>query len=88
LLHRRPIAERFVQFELPIWKFAYREEWKKIQEAVCEELQLLKLSAFPMSEEFSTSHRVAYSTPSDCNSSLLTIMQGWCFANGFSQDVL
>jgi hypothetical protein len=52
LLHGCQIMKGLDQFELPIWKFAYWEEWKKILEPVCKEWHLLKVSMFPLSGEF------------------------------------
>jgi hypothetical protein len=89
LLHRRWITEDLNQFELPIWKFAYWEEWKKIPEPVCKELQLLKVSVFRLSEEFSMNNHFNHTKSSECKPSLLlTIVQGWCIATGFSQNAL
>jgi hypothetical protein len=56
---------------------------------VCEELQLLKVSVFPLSGEFSmNSNHFIHTTSSKCKPSLLTIVQGWRFAIGFSQNEL
>jgi hypothetical protein len=53
---------------------------------VSEELQLLKVSAFPLSGEFSMNNHFTHTTASECRLSiLLTTAQEWCFANGFSQ---
>jgi hypothetical protein len=57
--------------------------------SVCEEMQLLKVSVFSLSGEFSMNNHFTHSTSSKCKPSLLlSIMQGWCFANGFSQNAL
>jgi hypothetical protein len=67
----------------------YSKEWKKIPELVCQELQLLKVSLFPLSGEFSMNNHFTQTTSSDCKPSLLlTIVQGRCFANGISQHAL
>jgi hypothetical protein len=68
-------------------KFACKDEWKKNPEAACEELQLLKVSVFSLSGEFSMNSHFTCITSSECKLSLLlTIVQGWCFANGFKQN--
>jgi hypothetical protein len=55
---------------------------------VCEELQLLKILVFPLSGELSMNNHFTHTTSSECKPSLLTIVQGWCFANGFLQNAL
>jgi hypothetical protein len=55
---------------------------------VYKELQLLKVSLFPLSGEFSMNNHFTNTTPSEYKPSLLIIMQGWGLANGFSQIVL
>jgi hypothetical protein len=47
---------------------------------VCEELQLLTVSVFPLSGEFFTNNHSTHTTPSKCKLSFpLTIVQGRCF---------
>jgi hypothetical protein len=56
---------------------------------VREELQLLKVSVFTLSADFPMNNHFTPPTSSECKPSLLLIIvQGWCFANGFSQNVL
>jgi hypothetical protein len=56
---------------------------------VCEELQLLKVSVFPLSGEFSMNNHFTHTTSSERKPSLLlTIVQGWCIATGFSHKAL
>jgi hypothetical protein len=89
LLHGRRIAKGLDQFELVIRKFADWEEWRKKPEAVCEELQLLKVSMFPLSGEFSMNSHFTHTTSSECKLSLLMIVvRNWCFTNGFRQNAL
>jgi hypothetical protein len=55
---------------------------------VCEELQLLEVSVFGLPGEFSTNNHFTHTTSRECKPSLLlAIVQGRCFANGFSQFV-
>jgi hypothetical protein len=62
---------------------------KKILGPVCEELQLLKVSVIPSSGEISTNNHFAHTISSEFKHSLLlTIVQGRCFANDFSQNAL
>jgi hypothetical protein len=62
---------------------------KKIPEPACEELQLLKVLVFLLSGEFSINNHFTHTTSSECKPSLLlTIVQGRCFASGFSQNAL
>jgi hypothetical protein len=50
---------------------------------------LLKVSVFHLSGEFSMNSQFTHTTSSVCKPSLLlTNVQGWCFANGFSQNAL
>jgi hypothetical protein len=87
LPHRCQIVGGLYQFELSIWKFAHWEQWKKIPEPMCKALQLLKSSVFPLSGEFFTDSHFSHTTSSKCTPSrLLTIVQEWCFASGFSQN--
>lgn len=60
-----------VQKPAPAEKLAYWEQRNKIPEPVCEELQLLMISVFPLSGEF-FSHSTR-TTPRECTSSLLAI---------------
>jgi hypothetical protein len=58
-------------------------------EPACDELQLLKVSVFPLSGEFSVNITLPILHPRECKPSLLlTIVQGWCMATGFSQNAL
>jgi hypothetical protein len=57
-------------------------EWNKILDLACKELQLLKISAFPLSGEFPTNNHFTHCKPS----LLLIIVQGLSFVNGFSQN--
>jgi hypothetical protein len=43
---------------------------------VWEELQLLKVSVFPLSEEFSMNNQFTHTTSSEGKPSLLTFVQG------------
>jgi hypothetical protein len=55
-------------------------------EPLCEELLLLKALVIPLSGECSMNSHFTYTTQSECKSSLLlTIVQGWRFANRLSQ---
>jgi hypothetical protein len=74
--------------EIAIWKFAYREEWKKMSESVCKELQLLNTSVFPLSGDFFTNSHFICIISRECKPPLLIIVQGSCFADGFSQNAL
>jgi hypothetical protein len=63
--------------------------WEKIPKSVCEEFQLLKISVFLLSGEFSKNNHFIHTTSSEWKASLLLINeQGWCYANGFSQNAL
>jgi hypothetical protein len=53
-----------------------------------EELLLMKVSVFPSSGEISMSYHFTHTTPNECKHSLLTIVQGLCFASDFSQKAL
>jgi hypothetical protein len=65
-------------------KIAHWEEWKKLPEAVCEELHLLKVSVFPLFGTLSMNNHFTHTTSSECKPSLLlTIVQGWCFCQWF-----
>jgi hypothetical protein len=55
---------------------------------MCEELQLLKVSVFPLSGEFSMNSLFTRTTSSERKPALLTIVQGRCFASGFSKKAL
>jgi hypothetical protein len=57
---------------------------------MCKELQLLKVlvSVFPLCGEFSMNSHFTLNTSNECKPSLLTIVQGWRFAIGFSQNAL
>ena len=79
LFHGCRNVEAFDQFELSRCKFSYSEEWIKFPDPLSEEMQLLRLSVFHSSGEFRTNSNVPV---------LPIIVQGWCFASGFSQNVL
>jgi hypothetical protein len=67
LLRGRRITEELDEFDISIWKFAYSELWKKIPEPMCEELQLLKISAFILSGEISVNNQFTRTTSSECS---------------------
>jgi hypothetical protein len=44
---------------------------------------------FTLSGKFSMSNHFTHTTSNECKPTLhLTIVQGWCFANGISQNAL
>jgi hypothetical protein len=56
---------------------------------VCEELRLLKVSMLLLSRESSMNSHFTHTTSIECKPSLiLSIVQGWCFTNGFLQNAL
>jgi hypothetical protein len=59
----------------------------QVAEPVWEELQVLRMSAFPFSVEFFMKNHFTHTTSSECKPSLLmTIVQEWYFDNGSLQN--